>query len=378
VTLTDALEAKKLLEKCGGYDYITGISMFLPSIANVAEYVRIVKEKALLREMSRVCVGANAQINERESDPESVVADIMAKLANVIRRTAKSGHTITSADVMEIGQGLLDKKVDGTKTRFPALDGLTGGLAPGTMTVLAARPGMGKSALYQSMARNIMQAEGAVAIFSLEMTRQQVVARLASMESKVPLSKILQRAEPTQDEVDKAMSGMAGIAEGWRGFYFDDNPYASPDYIRAKLGEIRRRTPIDLVVVDYLQLMRYPGKEKSLYEKVTDLSRSMKLMAMEFNVPVLLLSQLNRDVEKRGDGRPRLSDLRDSGAIEQDADMVWFLYREGLDKANHPDEDADLIVAKNRQGECGLVHLHWDGAHTLFTEQSPRVPPVGR
>ncbi len=377
VTLTDELERAGNLEDCGGYGYITDISTYVPSAAHIGEYIGIVKRNSQLRQISVLCGDVNAEAGDNDADPEALLAMLGGKLADMTRQTQGDGSLWTVDDIAGKGAtALVDVADPGIVTGYPTFDRMTGGLPRGAMVVLAARPGVGKSALALNICRNILNRDGTAVIFSLEMSNKDTLARLLTSDNRgLTLERVLRKQARTDADTKLLCDALWKSAARWPGYFCVDNAYCTPDFIRSTLGSVSQRRKIDLVVVDYLQLMGLPGSRGSINERVTELSRRMKLIAMEYDVPVLVLSQMNRMIEGREVKRPMLSDLRDSGSIEQDADMVIFLSRQGMYDTAHPDVDAELVVAKNRQGECGVVRLTWDGPRTLFTEQDRTQRP---
>lgn len=380
VTLTDALEQAGNLDDCGGYGYITDISTFVPSAAHIGEYIGIVKRNSQLRQISVLCGDVNTAAGDADADPEALLAMLGGKLADLTRQNYHDDGAWTPDNFVEKSfAAFIEPQEPGVMTGFPTFDKMTKGLPQSGMVVLAARPSMGKSALAANISLNILNRGGTVVLFNMEMEERSAAGRLYAMQDREMSGGILfDHKNRTEADVKKIEAAIWRNATKWgKTLYSYSMPSITPDFIRAKLGSISYQRKIDLVVVDYLQLMQMPGfKADDSVGIVSALSRSMKLIAMEYKIPVLVLSQLNRSVEQRECKRPVMSDLRASGAIEQDADMVAFLWRPGQYDLNHPDIDAELILAKNRNGANGLIHLAWDGPRTLFTEQDRnRTPP---
>jgi replicative DNA helicase len=350
-----------------------------PTSANVLEYADIVLDKAVLRAVATAAAEITALVQENTGTATTVLESAEQKIYAVRRgRSAQEMERIGP-----VLQGVLDhlaelsasggKMQPGMPSGFSAIDDKTAGFGDSDLVLLAARPGMGKSSLALNIARNVAKSSGkAVAVFSLEMSREQLVTRLLSSESMVELSRLL---TGNLRESDWVRIASATSALGALDIRFDDNPLLTVADMNAKC---RRIDNLGLVVIDYLQLMTSPGgnsttRGESRQQVVSDMSRMLKIMAKELSVPVLCLSQLSRANEKREDKRPMLSDLRDSGAIEQDADIVMFIYRDDYYKEDSEQHNiAECIIAKNRHGSTGRVNLTWSPEYTTFSTYEGR------
>ncbi len=368
------------MEKNGTYDeattraYLAQLMDVTPTSANVMEYVGIVRDKALLRALYTAAGEISSLVQDGAGEAAGVLEAAEQKIYAV--RRGRSAQNMTPIGV--VLQGVLDhlselsanggKTLPGLSTGLGALDDKTNGLNRSDLVLLAARPGMGKTSMALNMALNVARSSGkAVAIFSLEMSREQLVTRILSNQATVENQRLVTGNLREADWV--SIANAAAVLSGLN-ILIDDNPLLTVADMNAKC---RRIDDLGLVVVDYLQLMTSAGGSRSYsgenrQQAVSDMSRMLKIMAKELQVPVLCLSQLSRANEKRDDKRPMLSDLRESGAIEQDADIVLFLYR---DDYYHEDSEkhniAECIIAKNRHGETGKVELAWSPQYTTFS-----------
>jgi replicative DNA helicase len=372
------------MEKNGTYDehttknYLVQLMEITPTSANVLEYVKIVRDKALMRAVATVAGEITALVQDGTGEATDLLETAEQKVY-AIRRDQGSQNMVpigvVLSDVMtrlaELTAG--GKTVAGLSTGLSAVDDKINGLNPSDLLLLAARPGMGKTSLALNVALNVAkETEKAVAIFSLEMSREQLVTRLIANEGLVENQRL---TTGNLRESDWTKIAEAASALSKTDIRIDDNPLLTVADMNAKC---RRIENLGLVIIDYLQLMTSAGGSKGYsgenrQQAVSDISRMLKIMAKELRVPVLCLSQLSRANEKRDDKRPMLSDLRESGAIEQDADIVLFLYR---DDYYHEDSEkrnvAECIVAKNRHGETGKVELRWMPEYTTFTTLEQR------
>jgi len=383
----DALTVVGEMEKNGTYDdaatraYLAELMEVTPTSANVMEYAGLVLDKSLLRAVATAAGEITKLVQEGEGGAAAVLESAEQKIYAI--RRGRSAQ-----DMERIGpvlQGVLDHLAElsasggamqpGLPTGFSAIDDKTSGFGDSDLVILAARPGMGKSSLALNIALNVAKSSRkAVAVFSLEMSKEQLVTRVLSSEAAVENRRLLSGNLREADWV--RIANATGVLSPLD-IRFDDNPLLTVADMNAKC---RRIDNLGLIVVDYLQLMTSAGgsgsgRTESRQQAVSDMSRMLKIMAKELNVPVLCLSQLSRANEKRGDDskRPQLSDLRDSGAIEQDADIVMFIYREDYYKEESEQHNiAECIIAKNRHGETGKVRLTWSPDFTTFSTYEGR------
>ena len=372
ITLKAELTSMGMFDKIGGLEYIVGLPEKVPTTANVEKYISIVKEKSELR---RLIKAAN-EIIEQGYDPTENIDDIMnsaeKKIFNIMQdKDQKSYSPIKDVliDAFTELEQLYNQKqhITGVPTGFIDLDYKTAGLHNSDLILIAARPAMGKSAFALNIATNAaLKAKVPAVLFSLEMSKEQMVNRILCSEAMVDSNKV-RTGKIDDDDWIKLADTMGDLSEA--PIYIGDTPGISINEIRAKCRKLKLEKNIGLVVIDYLQLVQGSSKraQGSREQEISEISRSLKILAKEINVPVIALSQLSRAPEQRPDHRPMLSDLRESGAIEQDADIVMFLYRD--DYYNEDSEDkglAEVIVAKHRAGSTGTVKLVWLGNYTKF------------
>lgn len=372
ITLKAELTSMGMFDKIGGLEYIVCLPEKVPTTANVEKYISIVKEKSELR---RLIKAAN-EIIEQGYDPTENIDDIMnsaeKKIFNIMQdKDQKSYSPIKDVliDAFTELEQLYNQKqhITGVPTGFIDLDYKTAGLHNSDLILIAARPAMGKSAFALNIATNAaLKAKVPAVLFSLEMSKEQMVNRILCSEAMVDSNKV-RTGKIDDDDWIKLADTMGDLSEA--PIYIDDTPGISINEIRAKCRKLKLEKDIGLVVIDYLQLVQGSSKraQGSREQEISEISRSLKILAKEINVPVIALSQLSRAPEQRPDHRPMLSDLRESGAIEQDADIVMFLYRD--DYYNEDSEDkglAEVIVAKHRAGSTGTVKLVWLGNYTKF------------
>ena len=371
VTVDDELSRRGTLEGVGGTNYLIELSQFVPSTVNAKAYVQIVDEKSTLRRMikatgdiSQACYAQSEQVSDILGAAEKSIFDI------IMRRN--EGSTLKHiADVLpdtylRIEQlAELKGSIDGVPMGFVDLDNLLTGLHGGELIIVGARPSMGKSAFGLNITGYAgMHAGRSVAYFSLEMPNDQLAMRLLCSDARVDMQAVRHGSLRDEDWVSLA-STLGPLAASK--IYMDDTSGITPSQLRSRCRRLKMERGLDLVVVDYLQLMNADGRVENRQNEVSEISRNLKSIAKELNVPVVALAQLSRAGAQRSDKRPILSDLRDSGAIEQDADVIMFLHREEYYDPNTEDKNiAEVIVAKQRNGPLGTVKLAWLGQYTRF------------
>ncbi|MBQ8379446.1 MAG: replicative DNA helicase [Clostridia bacterium] len=371
ITLKDELVTLGKFEGVGGLEYLAELPEKVPTTANVEKYIKIVEEKSMLRTLIRT---ANELISlgyDQTQEVEDIMDVAEKKIFNVMQRKNQKGYSSMKDILVESFtqlEELYNRKqhITGVPTGFADLDYKTAGLHNSDLILVAARPAMGKSAFALNIASNAaVRAKVPVAIFSLEMSKEQMGNRILCSEAMVDSNKV--RTGKIEDE-DWAKLALASGDLSESQIFIDDTPGISIMEIRAKCRKMKLEKNIGLVVIDYLQLVQGSSKKGgSREQEISEISRSLKILAKEINVPVIALSQLSRAPEQRPDHRPMLSDLRESGAIEQDADIVMFLYRD--DYYNEESEKknvAEVIIAKHRAGSTGTVELLWLGNYTKF------------
>ncbi len=374
VTVAAYLTRQGQLTRAGGAGYLHTLMASVPTAANAGYYARIVVEKAVLRRL----VEAGTRIVQLAYSESGDVDDTVDRAQQAVyevteRRTSEDYIRIEellepTLNELEAIQGH-DGTLSGVPTGFADLDALTNGLHPGQLVIVAARPAVGKSTLGLDFARSAAVRHGlATVIFSLEMSRSEITMRLLSAEARVSLQS-MRTGRLTEEDWDRLARRMGEVAGA--PLFIDDSPHLNIMEIRAKARRLKQRHDLRLVVLDYLQLMSSPKRVESRQQEVSEISRSCKLLAKELDVPVVAISQLNRASEQRSDKRPMLSDLRESGSLEQDADVVVLLHREDLYEKESPRAgEADFIVAKHRNGPTDTVVVTFQGHYSRFMDMS--------
>jgi len=362
VTLTAALQDKQRLEEAGGVDYLSKLLSVVPTAANVDYYARIVEEKSILRRLIRTATEIVQEGYAGAEDVGHLLNDAEQRILEISNRRTDSGFVSIRdvlMDVFERIEYLYHHKggVTGIPSGFPDLDRMTSGFQRSDLIIVAARPSVGKTAFALNIAQNVgVRARETVAIFSLEMSASQLVQRMICAESNVDAGR-LRTGRLEGDDWEKLTMAIGALSEA--DIYIDDTPGITVMDIRAKLRRLKKERGLGLVVIDYLQLIQGRGRPgENRQQEVSEISRTLKQIARELEVPVIALSQLSRGVEQRQDKRPMLSDLRESGSIEQDADIVAFLYRDDYyDRDSEKKNIIEIIIAKQRNGPVGTVEL---------------------
>jgi replicative DNA helicase len=370
IAVTDELNKQGNLLRAGGSDYLHSLASYVPTAANAGYYAKIVGDKAILRRL----IDAGTRIAQSGYDSQGEVEDLVnqaqAEVYKVSSQSSKEDYVGLSDSLeaaihdIELAQNR-GGEMTGTPTGFTDLDSYTHGLHPGQLIIVAARPAVGKSTFALDIARNAsVKHNQATIFFSLEMGRSEIAMRMLSAESSIYLQSM---RKGTISEGDwtrlAAVRGRINDAP----LYIDDSPNMSLVEIRAKCRRLAQQVDLRLVVIDYIQLMSSGKKVESRQQEVSEFSRALKLLAKELGLPVVALSQLNRQAEQSKDKRPELSHLRESGSLEQDADVVVLLHREGIYERDHPRAgEADLILAKQRNGPTGTVTVAFHGQYSRF------------
>jgi replicative DNA helicase len=370
ITVSEQLQHRGTLDAVGGLDYLASITSAVPTTANARHYAKIVEEKSLLRKLIKAASEISGMSYEASEEAAYVLDKAEKSIFDILERRSTQGFTHIKDVLLETFnrlEELYNSKsfITGVPTGFTDLDFKTAGLQNSDLILIAARPGMGKTAMALNIAQYAaVQKHVPVALFNLEMSKDQLVNRMLCSEVMVDSHK-MRTGKLDDDDWNKIAQALAPLSEA--PIYIDDTPGISVMDIRAKCRRLKLERNLGLVVIDYLQLMQGRGKAESRQQEVAEISRSLKILAKELNVPVITMSQLSRGPESRTDHRPMLSDLRESGAIEQDADIVMFLYR---DDYYNPDTEkkniAEVIIAKHRNGSTGTVELRWFGEYTKF------------
>ncbi len=370
VTLQDRLKEKDVPPEVSSLEFVRDLITAVPTSANIKYYAGIVAEKSVLRKLIRLNEEiANTCYAGKES-LEVILEDAEKRIFEVVQKR-NSGEFVPIRQIVMNAMDAIERAsrnkgaVTGIPTGFVDLDYRTAGMQPSDLVLIAARPSMGKTAFVLNIAEHVaFKQKKAVAIFSLEMSKEQLVNRLFSLESKVD-SQHIRTGQLSDQEWEKLIES-AGVI-GKSNLIIDDTPGISISELRSKCRKYKLEHNLSMIIIDYLQLMSGSGRTDSRQQEISDISRSLKALARELHVPVLALSQLSRAVEQRPDHRPMLSDLRESGAIEQDADVVMFIYRD--DYYNHDTERkdiAEIIIAKQRNGPIGTIELAWLPNYTKF------------
>ena len=377
ITVKAVLESLGKFEQVGGLEYLASLPDKVPTTANAIKYIKIVEEKSTLRNLIKT---AN-EIIELGYDPTEDVSDIMEgaekKIFNIMQNKDKKSYSPIKdvlVDSFTQLEELYNRKqhITGVPSGFVELDYKTAGFHGSDLVLIAARPAMGKTAFALNIATNAaVRANVPVAIFSLEMSKEQLVNRILCSEAMVDSNKV-RTGKLEEDDWTKLAGSIGPLSEAE--IYIDDTPGISITEIRAKCRKLKLEKNIGMVVIDYLQLVQGTNKRgASREQEISEISRSLKILAKEIGVPVIALSQLSRAAEQRPDHRPMLSDLRESGAIEQDADIVMFLYRDDYyNKDSEKKDIAEVIIAKHRGGSTGTVELLWLGSYTKFVNLEKR------
>ena len=370
VTIQNRLSEKGVLEQVGGISYLAELATIVPTSAHIKQYAKIVEDKAVLRRL----IKASQEITAKSYEGDEPIEDLMSFAEKQVFDIIQNRHTEDFSHINEIIVTSIDKieqahvnkgAVTGVPTGFIDLDYKTAGMQPSDLILVAARPSMGKTAFSLNVIQSAaIKNKKKVAVFSLEMSKDQLVNRMLCAEAMVDAQKVRTGNLDPQDW-DRIARAIPTIAAA--DIFIDDTPGISVMEMRAKCRRLKLEKGLDLIMIDYLQLMSGNSKSDSRQQEISEISRSLKAIAREMNAPVIALSQLSRACETRADHRPMLSDLRESGAIEQDADVVMFLYR---DEYYNPDTDkkniGEIIIAKQRNGPTGTVELVWLGQYTKF------------
>lgn len=374
LSLSNRLQEKNILEQVGGKSYLAELTESVPSSANIKYYAEIVQKKSLMRSLIQASDDISRLGYDESKDIEELLDSAEKKIFNVTKLPSmqtftpiKDGLTETWERIENLSSS--DNSLRGVPTGFASLDAKLSGFQPSDLIILAARPSQGKTSLAIDMARRAAVDHNIpVGIFSLEMSSQQLIDRMLSAQAQVDLWKLRTGKQMSSDDFDRIANGLDTLSKA--PIYIDDEAGKSILAMRAVARRLKSEKGLGMIIVDYLQLATPAQSRNSdnMVQQVTELSRAMKSMARELNVPVLCLSQLSRAVEARG-GRPRLSDLRDSGSIEQDADVVIFIHNESKYKdISERNNITEILIEKHRNGATGMVELFFDGAKTSFKE----------
>jgi replicative DNA helicase len=385
VTVTEELAAAKLLEDTGGVSYLSELAASVPTAANIEYYAKIVEEKSLLRRLIRTATTIASDGYSREDEVESLLSEAEKSILEVAqRKNAGAFHNIkdvlvrTYDNIETIANRVGD--VTGIPTGFAELDRMTAGFQRNDLIIVGARPSVGKTAFALNIAQNVAtKAQENVAIFSLEMGAEQLVMRMLCAEGNINAQN-LRTGSLTDEDWGKLTMAMGSLSNS--GIFIDDTPGVKIGELRSKCRRLKQEHGLGMILIDYLQLILGDGRSgENRQQEVSEISRSLKALARELQVPVIALSQLSRGVEQRQDKRPMMSDIRESGSIEQDADIVAFLYRDDYyDKESENKDIIEIIIAKQRNGPVGTVQLAFVKEYNKFVNLETRydssaIPP---
>ena len=379
LTVSGRLDNKNLLTRAGGKNYLIDLASSSPSAANLEAYAEMIRQKSISRKLMRINSEISQLIiNPQGKDAAALLDEAETKIFSLNDEASKTASSIQKLDVLipqsidklnqiaNSGSSLL-----GLSTGFKDLDAKLQGLQNGDLIIVAARPSMGKTALSMNIVENFLlnkEVEGGVLAFSLEMPAESLTTRLLASNAKIDQQKV-RSASMNQNDLKRFMESSSKLKD--LPLYIDDSSMLSPMELRARARRIHRQEPngLSLIVVDYLQLMELPSSTESRVNQISEISRSLKMLAKDLNVPVIALSQLNRAVEQRPNRRPVMSDLRDSGAIEQDADVILFIYRDEVyNEDSEEGNKAEIIIGKQRNGPIGKVNLTFLKEFTRFED----------
>jgi len=372
VTLIEALRGANRLEQAGGIEYISRLVDIVPTSVNTQYYARIIKEMSLRRRLIHEATEIANEAFSGRGDIDGFLDTVEKRIFGVsearINATFSRVGDVVKESIKQVERNYINKEpITGLPTNFIDFDNMTSGLQPSDLIIVAGRPSMGKTALALSLALNVAldrRKKRSVAVFSLEMSKEQITMRLLCQLAKVGGGRV-RSGKLGESDFPRLVDAASELSQ--TNIFIDDTPAISVLEMRAKARRLHRESPLDLIVVDYLQLMRGSSRAERREQEISEISSSLKALAKELSLPVVALSQLNRSVESRQDKRPMMSDLRESGAIEQDADIIGFVYRDEVYNPETQDKGvAEVIIAKHRNGAIGTIRLAFQGEYTLF------------
>jgi len=379
IVVGEELSRQGKLDEVGGHEQLMDLMEGVITAAGVVYHAEIVREKAIARRLLETCLDVARRTYDNESEAKELLDEAERKIFE-ISGMDKSGDAVSIADVLQLTFEKIDRlreregRLTGHATDYYDFDDMTGGLQPGELVIIAARPSMGKTTFALNLTERVSNHGKGIAFFSLEMSNQQVIQNMLCCRSQIDGS-AMRKGRITDQQYKRLQEEAAKLYE--TPIFIDDTPGISITQLRAKARRLKQKHGIDMIVVDYLQLMTGGGRFESRQQEISAISRGLKSVARELSVPVLALSQLNRDVENRDDHRPRMSDLRESGAIEQDADVILLLHRD--DYFNPTEENrglAQVIIAKQRNGPTGEVALRFFREYMRFENYTRRAEPM--
>jgi replicative DNA helicase len=378
VTLAEWLDQRKTLEEAGGLAYLAGLARETPTAANVRAYADIVRERSVLRQLIKV----GGEIAESAFDPDGRgVIELLDNAEQHVFRIAEQGTRSRKSyrPIKQVLSGAVDRidtlshadsTVTGVATGLKEFDEMTAGLQEGDLVIVAGRPSMGKTSYAMNIVENAaIREKTATAVFSMEMSDEQLAMRMISSLGRIDQTRV-RTGKLEEEDWPRVSSSIALMSEA--PIFIDDTPALTPTEIRARARRLKREHNIGLIAIDYLQLMQIPGTRENRATEISEISRSLKALAKELHLPVIALSQLNRNLEQRPNKRPVMSDLRESGSIEQDADVIVFIYRDEKYNEDSPDKGtAEVIIGKQRNGPTGMVRAAFLDRYTRFENYIP-------
>ncbi|TAJ93502.1 MAG: replicative DNA helicase [Gammaproteobacteria bacterium] len=381
VTVAEWLESHQQLDAAGGLSYLAALAENTPSVSNIQAYADIVRKRSILRQLIQVTTKISESVYNPQGRTSEEILDHaeqavfeIAEQENRGRRDFQQINGLLSSALDRIDE-LFRKKnpITGVETGFNDFDKQTAGLQPSDLIIIAGRPSMGKTAFAINIAENAaIKNNLSVAIFSMEMSGEQLAMRMMASLARINQQKIRTGRLDSDDDWARLVSTVSMMQD--KKMFIDDTPALTPAELRARCRRLYREQGLDLVIIDYLQLMQVPGSKENRATEISEISRTLKAMAKELRVPVIALSQLNRSLEGRPNKRPVMSDLRESGAIEQDADVITFIYRDEVYNEDSPDKGkAEIIIGKQRNGPIGTVTLAFLGQYTRFENYTDSV-----
>jgi len=380
ITLAEWLERHNQLEEAGGFAYLGMLARDTPSAANIVAYAEIVRERSILRQLIQVGASiANSAYNPQGRASQELLDEAEQTVFNIAERGTRTHRNFISIKELLVGtveriDTLFerDNPITGVSTGWHDFDEMTAGLQPGDLIIVAGRPSMGKTSFAMNIAEHAaIKQQLPVAVFSMEMPGEHLAMRLLSSLGRIDQHRI--RTGKLEDEDWPRLTSAVSMLNETR-LFIDDTPALSPSELRARARRLQRECdePLGLILIDYIQLMHVPGITENRTVEVSEISRSLKALAKELHTPVVALSQLNRSLEQRGDKRPVMSDLRESGSLEQDSDVICFIYRDEVYRPDSPDKGtAEIIIAKQRNGPIGMTRLTFLGRYTRFENFIP-------
>ena len=378
--LEESLKSRDKLSKIGGIEYLKELAKTVPTSAHIIKYAEIVREKSVMRKLIGASTRTIESIHQDSSEDIKTILDkAEADIFSIASDTKKHEGLVEIGPIVnEMVDSIYNKKtnniIDYLLTGYPKLDALMGGLQNSDLIVIAARPSMGKTALAMNIAQDaVFKQQKKVGFFSLEMSSQSIALRMLSSLSAVEFSKIRTGDYESSNDDTRAVTQAIEMMQECS-FYIDDTGSITPMTLRSRARRMMRESGIDMIILDYLQLMTLPDKSENRVNEIASITRQLKSLAKELDIPIIALSQLNRSLEQRTDKRPFLSDLRESGSIEQDADVVMFIYRDDVYNPNSEDKNiAEINIAKHRNGPTGTAKLTFRSHCTRFEDYHPQI-----